>query len=106
MTAHADSCGDRDYNNKLAKRRGDNVYFFLKNLLPKNMPVTGENHGEDKSSDHSKHDKFVEVIAEYWITDEEFSEIVLFDVSGSLHEKKTGKTYYLTLMQDHLLITD
>lgn len=94
LAAHADSCGDPDYNAKLAKRRGDNVYFFIKDLMPKYMPISGENHGENKSSDHSKHDKFVEVIAEYWITDEEFTRIVLFDVSGSLHEKKIGKTYY------------
>ena len=93
ISAHADSCGDRDYNNKLAQKRGLNVYDYIKELIPPGVQIKGENNGEEKARGHNKHDKFVEVIAEYWITDEEFNQVVLFDISGSLHEKKIGRTY-------------
>lgn len=92
IAAHADSCGDSDYNAKLAQKRGLSVYEQIKSKLPKGVRITGINNGENKSSGHVSHDKFVEIIAEYWITDEEFSQVVLFDISGSLHKRKTGRT--------------
>ena len=92
MSAHADSCGDEGYNHQLAQKRGLNVYEYIKDLIPQNMPVSGENNGEQESGGHAKHDKFVEIIAEYWLPDEEFSQVVLFDISGSLHEKNIGMT--------------
>lgn len=92
IAAHADSCGGREYNAKLAQRRGLSVYNFVKDLIPRGMPVTGENHGEEESGGHISHDRFVEVVAEYWIDNERFDQIVLFDISGSLHERKIGRT--------------
>ena len=100
MNAHADTCGNKEYNAKLSLRRGNNVYFYIKDLIPKNMPISGKYHGEEESSDHSNHDKYVEVIAEYWITNEKFSQVVLFDVSGSLHQRKIGRTYTGLTLQD------
>jgi len=92
LTAHADSCGSHDYNHDLAKKRGVNVYNLMKNLVPRGVSVRGENHGEENSSGHKKHDKFVEIVAEYWKPKESISQIVLFDVSGSLHKRKIGHT--------------
>lgn len=92
ITAHSDSCGDADYNASLAQRRGLSVYNLIQDKIPYGIKIFGVNNGENLSHGHISHDKFVEIIAEYWINDEEFTKIVLFDISGSLHKLKIGHT--------------
>lgn len=92
ISAHADSCGNHDYNHQLSLKRGMNVYHFIKNLLPEGINIRGNNHGELESSGHSAHDKFVEIEVHYWKPFEKVTQVVLFDISGSLHRRKTGHT--------------
>ena len=58
--------------------------------------------GESESSSHSKHDKFVEIIARYTDTKQRFRNIVIMDISGSIHpanKRRTvsGANYYKLL---------
>jgi len=92
ITSHADTCGNHNYNLELARKRGWNVYQFIKEFVPERVEVIGKNNGENHSRGHIAHDRYVEVVVEYWNPRESISKIVLFDISGSLHNQNIGHT--------------
>ena len=101
VKAHADECGDPDYNHELSKRRFVSVYQLMKKAkYPRGVKkIEYDLKGESESSSHSKHDKFVEIIARYTDTKQKFKNIVIMDISGSLHpanKRRTvsGASYY------------
>ncbi len=97
MTSHADECGDSDYNQDLARRRGLNVWRYIENVLPygisiKNKNITWDVSGEKHSKTHSSHDKHVKIVVESYNPQTKFDRLVIFDISGSLHSTNIGKT--------------
>lgn len=94
VKAHADQCGDPDYNHELSKRRFVSVYQLMKRAkYPRGVKkIEYDLKGESESSSHSKHDKFVEIIARYTDTKQKFRNIVIMDISGSIHPANRRKT--------------
>lgn len=101
VKAHADECGNRDYNQNLSQRRFVNVYQLMNRAkYPKGVKkIEYDLKGESESSSHSRHDKYVEIIARYVVKKQRFKNIVIMDISGSIHpanKRKTvsGASYY------------
>lgn len=84
MEAHADQCGDPGYNVDLSRRRGLAVWGRIHHRLPRKLRVLGDVFGELASTDHGRHDRYVEIIVKIVEPRPEFAHLVVFDVSGSM----------------------
>lgn len=91
MEANTDECGDAEYNQKLALRRGNNVWDLVRDKIKVKLEISGKVKGEIDSSNHSNHDKSVEIKIKY-IPKLNFKNIDILDISGSLGPKLWGKT--------------
>lgn len=103
FVGHADQCGNYDDNIDLSRRRAQYTWFEVKDDIPKHFKTYYDAKGEQESHDHSRDDKFVEIIATYSDPIKEFKKIVILDISGSLDPRNYGRTdtgYTLKSLQD------
>ncbi len=92
LTAHADICGSKEHNDELSLRRGKNVWDVIKDHVPKKLKTDGKALGEETSTTHDRHDRYVEIIVKSPVDKEVFENIVIVDASGSLSEAARGRT--------------
>ena len=89
LNAHADLCGDADYNQALSHRRGQAVWDVIHRDIPRRLNAQAQILGEQKSKNHARHDRFVEILVEVPNPEPQVKHLVIFDISGSLDRKNT-----------------